>query len=343
MRRASANRDCAAPAARYVEMRQRRKPMRLTPLIALIWSGAALAAPPTPATDASAHPLAGAILRVSDGAAMTPDALAGALAAADVAIIGETHDNAEHHAAQAWLTAALAPGALAFEMIGRDRENALARLRAEGASRAALGAALDWENSGWPAFDLYAPILEAAPGAVVTGALIGREASGAAMRDGAAAAGRAALGAAVARYGLDRALAAAQAQDAAAEQIDAHCGALPQDVAGRMVEAQRLRDAALADAALRGRALADDGAVVMITGNGHARTDRGAPRYLAEAAPELSVVSVMMAEVAEGRDDWRAYVTRGAEGGAVADYVWFTAAAPREDPCEAYLRARAQP
>lgn len=315
--------------------------MRLVPLVALVWSGAALAAPPTPATDA-AHPLAGAILRVADGAAIAPEALAAALDAADVAFLGEVHDNPEHHAAQAWLTAEIAPAALAFEMIGREREGTLARLRAEGATRAALGAALDWENSGWPAWDLYAPILEAAPDAVVTGALIGREASGAAMRDGAQAAGRAALGAAVARYGLAAPLALAEAEAATAEQIDAHCGALPQDVAARMVEAQRLRDAALADAALRGRALGDGGGVVVITGNGHARADRGAPRYLSAAAPELSVVSLIMAEVADGREDWRDYLPGGPEA-ASADYVWFTAAAPREDPCEAYLRARAQP
>jgi len=314
--------------------------MRLVPLVALLWSGAALAAPPTPATDASAHPLAGAILRVADGAEITPETLAAELGAADVAFLGEAHDNPEHHAAQAWLTAEIAPAALAFEMIGREREGTLSRLRAEGASRAALGAALEWENSGWPAWDLYAPILEAAPYAVVTGALIGREASGAAMRDGAEAAGRAALGAAVARYGLAAPLAQAEAEAATAEQIGAHCGALPADVAARMVEAQRLRDAALADAALRGRALGDGGRVVVITGAGHARADRGAPRALASAAPDLSVASLILAEVAEGREDWRDY---GPGGRAGADYIWFTAAAPREDPCEAYLRARAQP
>jgi len=78
----------------------------------------------------------------------------------------------------------------------------------------------------------------------------------------------------------------------------------------------------------------------VITGAGHARADRGAPRALAAAAPDLSVASLILAEVAEGREDWRDY---GPGGRAGADYIWFTAAAPREDPCEAYLRARAQP
>ncbi len=317
--------------------------MRLVPIVALFWAGAALAAPQMPATEADPHPLAGAILRASDGAALTPQGLARALAAADVAILGEVHDNPDHHAAQAWLTAELSPAALAFEMIGRDSEGLVARLRAEGASREALGDALAWADSGWPEWSYYAPILEAAPAATVTGALIGREASGAAMRDGAAAAGRAALGASGARYGLSAPLDAAEAEAATAEQVDAHCGALPEDVAARMVEAQRLRDAALADAALRGRALGAEGRVVMITGNGHARADRGAPRYLAAAEPDLRVLSVMMAEVSAGREDWRAYVAGAAEGAPVADYVWFTASAPREDPCEAFLRARQQP
>ncbi|WP_375261211.1 ChaN family lipoprotein [Palleronia sp.] len=58
-----------------------------------------------------------------------------------------------------------------------------------------------------------------------------------------------------------------------------------------MVEAQRLRDAMLAQAALN--AFDDTGGpVAIITGNGHARTDRGVPALLARARPELSVLSV---------------------------------------------------
>jgi hypothetical protein len=65
-----------------------------------------------------------------------------------------------------------------------------------------------------------------------------------------------------------------------AEQQEAHCNALPDEILPGFVEAQRLRDAALAEAALA--ALEDTGApVVVVTGNGHARTDWGVPALLA--------------------------------------------------------------
>jgi uncharacterized iron-regulated protein len=305
-------------------------------LACLLFPAAAAAAPEMPATAALDHPLAGAVVATADGAALTPEALAGRLSAADVAILGETHDNPEHHAAQAWLVAQTRPAALAFEMIPPRLEGALERLRAEGADDAALGAALAWEARGWPDFGMYAPILRAAPDAPATGGAVEREALTAAMRDGAGAAGRAALGAAAALFALDRPLPPEQATAATAEQVAAHCGALPAEMAATMVEAQRLRDAAFAAAALRARALGGDGRVAIIAGSGHARRDRGVPAALATAAPELTVAALALVEVGDA-DDWRAY----AEGYDV-DYLWFTAAAEREDPCAAF-RERRQP
>jgi uncharacterized iron-regulated protein len=101
-----------------------------------------------------------------------------------------------------------------------------------------------------------------------------------------------------------------------------------------MVEAQRLRDAAFAAAVLRARAMGGDGRVTMIAGSGHARRDRGVPASLAQAAPDLSVASLAMVELREA-EDWSAYAA-----GYDVDYLWLTAAAEREDPCEAFLRNR---
>lgn len=317
--------------------------MRMLAIVLGFWGQQALAAPAMPATQASDHPLAGVIVRAADGATLDAAALALALRAADVVLLGEVHDNAEHHAAQAWLVGEIGASGLAFEMIPRSAEGLVSRLRAEGADRAALGAALNWGESGWPDWSLYAPILEAAPQAVVTGAEVAPAALAAAMRDGAAAAAVSAIGAAAARYGLDAPLPAPTMAAATREQIDAHCGAIPEDVAARMTAAQRLRDAALADAALRARALGGEGVVAVIAGAGHARTDRGAPAYLRAAAPDVRVISVLLAETGEERKDWRGHVAAGADEAAVFDYVWFTAPAQREDPCAAFLSGRAAP
>jgi uncharacterized iron-regulated protein len=305
-------------------------------LAALSSAAPALAGPELPLTAASEHPLAGRILRTADGAALTADELARDLAAADVAVLGETHDNPDHHAAQAWLVAAMAAGGLAFEMFAPGREGALARARAEGGD---IGAALAWADSGWPDWAMYAPIFAAAPDAALTGGAVERPALGAAMREGAAAAAPAALGAAARLYRLDRGFDGATQAAAVAEQVAAHCDAIPAEMAVGMVEAQRLRDAALADATLRARAQAADGPVALIAGAGHARLDRGAPAFLRAAAPDISVAALALLEVAEGREDWRDYAARGADA-PVFDYLWFTAPAPREDPCEAFLRSR---
>jgi uncharacterized iron-regulated protein len=307
----------------------------LAAALALAAAPAVAEGPATPATDASAHPLAGAIVDTASGARLAgPTALAARLGLAPLVILGEVHDNPEHHAAQAWLVSAIRPKGLAFEMIPRSAEGAVARLRREGADTAALAAALDWEARGWPDFALYAPILAAAPAAEVTGGAIDRAGARTAIDAGAAAAARGLIGAAAARYGLDRPLDPADAAEAAQEQVDAHCGAIPEDLAARMVEAQRLRDAAFADALLRARTLGG-GAAVLIAGAGHAREDRGTPAALAAAEPGLAVATLALVEVAEGAEDWRAYGA-DADGAPVFDYLWFTAPHPREDPCLAF-------
>ena len=88
-----------------------------------------------------------------------PSAVAEVIAAArdaDIVVIGEVHDNPEHHRVQAEIVTALQPGALVFEMLPQANEDAVNRLRAEAASRDEIAAALDWEASGWPDFGFYA-------------------------------------------------------------------------------------------------------------------------------------------------------------------------------------------
>jgi uncharacterized iron-regulated protein len=304
------------------------------PLVLLAMSGCA--APNEALVASSSPPPAGRIFATATRAEITPGALARALGDADVAILGEIHDNPDHHAAQAWLVGEIRPAALAFEMIPATMEATLADLRRADATRDGIAAALDWRARGWPDFALYAPIMEAVPDAAITGGEVARDDLRTAMRDGAAMAG-ASLGEGSARFGLGIAPTASERATMAAEQMAAHCDALPRNVAVRMIEAQRLRDAALADAVLR--ALGSGRPVALITGNGHARVDRGAPLYLRRAAPGLDVASLGLVEAAEEADGWHAAAFAGG-GPPLDDYVWVTAPRPREDPCAAFLRAR---
>ncbi|MCC5991258.1 MAG: ChaN family lipoprotein [Rhodobacteraceae bacterium] len=242
------------------------------------------------------------------------DDLAG-LPKADVVFVGEVHDNPAHHANQAAIIAAINPAALVFEMLTADQAAHVTPQMRQDAGR--LRAALGWDASGWPDFDMYYPLFTAAPEAAIFGAELPREQARKVMGQKLATvfAGDAA------RFGLDQPLPREQQQAREALQAHAHCDALPDRMVPMMVDIQRLRDAMLAQAALAAFK-ATGGPVVVITGTGHARTDWGAPALLALAAPELRQISIGQFE--EDIDD------------PPHDFWLITAPHPRPDPCDAF-------
>jgi uncharacterized iron-regulated protein len=125
-----------------------------------------------------------------------------------------------------------------------------------------------------------------------------------------------------AQFGLTDALPPDQQTAREALQKAAHCDALPDEMLPMMVTVQRLRDAMLADAALA--ALEETGGpVIVITGNGHARKDWGAPFYITAAAPDIVVFSLGQGEAGQMPD-----------GGF--DLLMDGPAVDRGDPCEAF-------
>ncbi|NVO26630.1 ChaN family lipoprotein [Donghicola sp. C2-DW-16] len=235
---------------------------------------------------------------------------------AQVFVFGEFHDSEQQHLNQAAAVAALGPKAMVFEMLTPAQVAAL-----EGVDRtdiAAFAKATDWENSGWPDLSLYWPVFQAAPTAALYGGNVPSAELRAAFKDGAAAV----FGAGAGAYGLDQPLPDAQQAEREQEQFDAHCEAMPLEMMGGMVAAQRIRDARLAEAALR--ALRDTGGpVAVITGNGHARTDWGMPALLRLAAPDVAVLSVGQLE--ETPDQAPPY-----------DLWLVTEPTDRGDPCEGF-------
>ncbi|MEP5762514.1 MAG: ChaN family lipoprotein [Litoreibacter sp.] len=205
--------------------------------------------------------------------------------AADIVIVGEVHDHPVHHRNQAKIAAQLRPMALVFEML--TPEQAQSALSVDRTDMAALEASLEWSQSGWPEFALYFPIFEAAPDAQIFGAAVSRETMRQAISTGAAAA----FGQDADEFGLGETLDEDEHAARLALQDEAHCGALPAEMLPGMIEAQRLRDAAFARTALEALKVTR-GPVLIITGNGHARTDWGVPLALRTAAPKVSVVSI---------------------------------------------------
>jgi hypothetical protein len=110
---------------------------------------------------------AGRVYDIATRRFVSPDEAVARAAGADLVLLGEKHDNPDHHRLQAWLLDALARAgrrpAVVFEMIPRDRAGALATaLGASPSDPDALAEALDWSHSGWPPFALYRPVFEVA-------------------------------------------------------------------------------------------------------------------------------------------------------------------------------------
>ncbi|MFP4126660.1 MAG: ChaN family lipoprotein [Alphaproteobacteria bacterium] len=269
------------------------------------------------------HPLVDTIVRVADGAELSFDELAAALAEARFVVIGEKHDNRRHHVIQAELVEQLGRAggleAVAFEMLPRDTQIDVTAHVQNGGNAAGLAQAVGWSELGWGPWTWYGPIADAAlrHGATIVAADLSRDEARAVYEDGFDALD----GDFVARTGLDQPLAEAERTARVEAMVEAHCGHDLGPMADSMVQVQRARDAMLAD---RLATLTGDGQGVLIAGNGHAVTDQGAPVVLARLAPDAETISVGLAEV---RPEWDDVPDRD----FAHDYVWFT---PRAKPVD---------
>jgi uncharacterized iron-regulated protein len=275
----------------------------------------------------SEHPLAGQIYRTADGTRVSEAALVADAAAAEFVLIGERHDNPEHHRLQARLVAALEarsqrPRALAFEMIPAWRQLEVVEYLAAGGDAAGLGDAIAWDDSDWPEWGWYEPIAEAALAgdAQIVAADLGVAEKRAAFAQGA----QAFRSTFVQRTGLGEPWPPPMMIALQDELRAAHCDQVSGRTVVGMMRVQRARDAMMAD---RLAATAGRGGGVLIAGNGHVRKDRGVPWYLARLRPGARSVSVGLVEVQD-------HVIEPATD-LPYDYVWFT---PRVDdgsePCE---------
>jgi uncharacterized iron-regulated protein len=280
------------------------------------------------------HPLAGRIWDVRAGRFSDEATLLAELAGARFALLGETHDNADHHLLQARLTRAIGQAgrrpAVAFEMLATEQQPAIdAVLARQPATADAVGKAVHWDESGWPAFAEYRPVFAAAldSGMRIVAANLPRKEIQAVVRRGAEA-----LPVPV-RARIDRQgpLSPEAAEAMREEMRESHCGELPESMLAPMVLGQRARDAQMAEALA---ALGAQGGI-LIAGAGHARVDRGVPSYLPDPG---KIVSVLLVEVSARRREPAAYAEDFGKGPLPFDWVIFTPRAERPDPCAA-LRA----
>lgn len=253
-------------------------------------------------------PINGEIRDLRSGEVLTAQQLLTRLVESERLIIGEQHDNADHHAAQLWLLRSLGEqrpqGSLLLEMLTPDQQPRVDLVHQATTPPADLPGALAWED-GWD-WNLYGPIVRFAltqPYPLLAANLDSAEIR-TFYRDPPVLNGERSNTASVKAVLL--------------EQIsDSHCGLLPESQMPAMLAVQQQRDRRMAE-----RLLAAPKPALLLAGAWHARKDVGVPLHVVDLGATESPTVLMLAE-------------QGAEVTAtMANYVWYTPATPKQDYCE---------
>jgi uncharacterized iron-regulated protein len=282
------------------------------------------------------HGLTNKIWSVETRQVVSYDALVKAASSATFVLLGEKHDNPDHHSYQARILQSLIGTgkrpAVAFEMLNWDQQVTVdAYIKSRTMDASGLGDALKWQDTGWPSWDWYAPIANAAlaAGSPIIAANFPRSWSRKLARQGFTALSADML----ARSKLDVPLSPSQSKQLEDDIFVSHCEMMPRKHLGAVIKVQQARDAVLADAMVE--VLKTRDSAVLIAGSGHVRKDRAVPRYLGLRLPGKKTVSIAFMEVHSDALSPADYAKQ--YGGTLPfDYVWFTARLEDADPCEKF-------
>ncbi len=253
------------------------------------------------------HVELGQIREMASGKLLTPAELVQRLSAAPRVLVGEQHDNPNHHALQLWLMQSLArqrpQGSLLLEMLEPVQQARVDSVRQQQPLPADLAGALDW-RAGWD-WKFYGPLLREAfaEGYPVLAANLDRDEMKDIYRTRPQLSGPRSSAPAVREVLLD-------------EVREGHCGMLPDSQLPAMLAVQQQRDRRMAQRLLEAPAPA-----LLLAGGYHVRKDVGVPLHLADLGTATGTQVVMLAQVGEDVDP------------QMADFVWFTAALPEKDYC----------
>lgn len=303
-------------------------------LLALIVLGCAGSAEaPYERVEGHDHPLAGRIWDVSGERFVDRTQFMAHAKASEYVLLGEVHVNPEHHRLQVEVLDSLAETKqppVVFEMIDRTQQHSIDAARAERPGDADyIEEVTRFEERGWR-WKFYRPLVELALERQL--AILGGNASDDQVRDVA----RQGFGALEAQeleaLGLSEPLPGAAHADLVARIVEGHCGHLSPEMAERLVPAQRIKDASMAEV-LRASQMRP---AVLIAGSGHVRSDYGVPYYLRQREPDARVLALGFVEVRAGYDEAAEYFTQSVGQAQAFDYLWFTPGIDMGDPCERF-------
>jgi len=299
--------------------------MRRAVWIPLVLLAACHAAPARIAPVAFALPDSTALVDGPTGAPVPTAELLRRVGSADLALLGEVHDNAVAHAVRGSLLRALGARhpAVVFEQFAAS--DAPLPPPAAGESLTVWLDRNGFDRRGWR-WPLHEPVVSAALAVSrgIWGSNIARAALGPVVMGGVDSA-PAPLRAIIASAPLDSAARAALDTDL----VVSHCRQLPAEMIPGMRAAQEVRDAEMTRVLLAAGA---GGPAWLIAGNGHVRRDLAVPRILARVAPGKRTVVVGLLEREE---DGSPPV---AAERANYDLVVVIPRAARPDPCAQFRR-----
>ena len=289
------------------------------------------------------HHLVGRIWHPSSGRFIEQKVLAEVLVRSAFVLLGEKHDNRDHHILQARLIKVLTSlgrrPSVVWEMIPESKQPVLNKFWEQYSKNAdALGVALAWDISGWPAWNMYKPIAGAAmaahlpmyaaglPKAAVRSLARGKPSFEFARRRR--------------RLGLLTPFPKELRQRSIDQLYIGHCELMPRAALGPLFNVQRARDAVFAEHMLTSGL--DDGAL-LIAGDGHVRKDIGVPLFLKRHQPNVKVTTVAFGEVQDGVLDPGDYAENFSAPVMPFDYVWFTPRADAKDYCAALRKKWQKP
>lgn len=256
------------------------------------------------------HADLGRIVDLANGRTIDPEQLLDRLARAERVLVGEQHDNPDHHALQLWLLRELSrlrpQGSVLMEMLNPDQQNKVDQARTTARAGQAITDPFDtlaWQP-GWD-WSLYGPLVmhQLRQPYPLLAANLDRAEIMQIYRQ------RPVLGG-------ERSGAAEVQERLLADIRESHCGLLPDSQLPAMLAVQQQRDRRMAEALL-----AAPQPSVLLAGAFHVRKDLGVPLHLADLSAQAGNAVLILAEVGRAVD------------ASMADYVWFTAAQPEQDHC----------
>ncbi|MDE0713716.1 MAG: ChaN family lipoprotein [Gammaproteobacteria bacterium] len=271
------------------------------------------------------HPLSGRIFDVKRDAFVDEPELVERLRGIRLVLVGEKHDNDEHHFIERRLLGRLVDNRtrVVFEMMDESQQPLIETLE-RGDAMEVIRDKLSWTDR-WPWPD-YGPLIRTVleRGGTIVAGNIDRE------RIGTLYSGETGWLDDDPRFASHDVLGHAGREAFRERLYVSHCEVMPRESLDPMITIQTARDASMAHAMLGNGDAGPPTRSILVAGGFHTRRDLGVPAHIGFLDSKAETAILLLREAEPGLSmpgDYDEVST------ASADYLWFTPAAPEKDYC----------